>query len=429
MLYKIGFYLDNSEINSVDVSTIRDGNPGMGGTQYITFLLANELSRVSGVDVTLYLRVHQFGIEKTIISFSLASDLKSVFSNNDFTVVNQGEFTNQAFCSWLKTTEHKVIVWSHNYLTRKLSNLLSECNNVVQNVFVSKQMFDLHYHHKIIRKSSWIFHGVVLDKFQFNSSINELKHVVTYIGAITRGKSFHVLAKQWGNVLRAFPDARLNVIGSGKLYNQCSSLGPYGIADAVYEKEILNYLLDESGSIIPSVVFHGVLNSNSLRDVLSETYIGVVNPRGSSETFCLSALDFLSSKIPVVTINDYSLPDLINHNRTGMLYNNYKDLSKYIIELMANPLKRDYLANNISKEIIKFDIEFIVSNWIVLFDKLSSTSSLNLDKISPPMTLRKRFVVVYSILQRITGYKLPLPPDIGLRSLIGNLRYIINNKF
>jgi len=143
----------------------------------------------------------------------------------------------------------------------------------------------------------------------------------------------------------------------------------------------------------------------------------------------LSALDFLSSKIPVVTINDYSLPDLINHNRTGMLYNNYKDLSKYIIELMANPLKRDYLANNISKEIIKFDIEFIVSNWIVLFDKLSSTSSLNLDKISPPMTLRKRFVVVYSILQRITGYKLPLPPDIGLRSLIGNLRYIINNKF
>ena len=63
--------------------------------------------------------------------------------------------------------------------------------------------------------------------------------IVTYVGSLTKGKGFHVLAKEWKNILKAVPDAELYVLGSGKLYDNKAELGEYGLAEKTYENNLL----------------------------------------------------------------------------------------------------------------------------------------------------------------------------------------------
>ena len=50
-------------------------------------------------------------------------------------------------------------------------------------------------------------------------------HNVVYLGGLNKYKGFHVLAKAWKKVLAEVSDAKLIVLGSGKLYNRETSMG------------------------------------------------------------------------------------------------------------------------------------------------------------------------------------------------------------
>lgn len=82
---------------------------------------------------------------------------------------------------------------------------------------------------------------------------------MTYVGGLYPAKGVHYLTQAWPEVLSEFPDAKLNIIGSGKLYSRDFNLGTFGIAESSFEKQLLEPLLDENGDIIPSVRFWGVL--------------------------------------------------------------------------------------------------------------------------------------------------------------------------
>lgn len=75
-----------------------------------------------------------------------------------------------------------------------------------------------------------------------------------------------MIAKAWKTVLAAVPDAKLNVIGAGNLYDRNSKLGKYGIAEESYENSFMPYLtekFEEDGEIkeriLPSVKFWGLM--------------------------------------------------------------------------------------------------------------------------------------------------------------------------
>jgi glycosyltransferase involved in cell wall biosynthesis len=73
---------------------------------------------------------------------------------------------------------------------------------------------------------------------------------VTYVGGLYPAKGVHYLTQAWPEVLSEFPDAKLNIIGSGKLYSRDFNLGTFGIAESSFEKQLLEPLLDENGDII-----------------------------------------------------------------------------------------------------------------------------------------------------------------------------------
>lgn len=422
MNHNVSIYVDNSKIDKRDITNISSGNPGMGGTEYLTFLLAYGLMKSKLINVKLLLASNQSGIEvfedKYRIVGSLSEALFDGDLDSDYLIINHFSLKKKNVSRQIETHRQKTIVWSRNYLSEELSLTMNDNPYIVKNVFVGKQMYDYHRHYKIIKKSTYIFHALKYPS-EDNINVNPIQGIVTYIGSLVKEKSFHVLADQWGDIVAKFPHAKLHVIGSGKTYNQFQKLGKFGIAEANYEKRILKNLLDEKGNIVDSVIFHGNLGIEK-KAILERTWVGVVNPLGISETFCLSVLDFYTYGIPVVSINDYSLPDLIKHRKTGLLYNNPKNLKYKIIDILNNQLTRNrlgILAYGFARE--KFGFDRFVYDWIELIQNIENDKLHKILPISRPFKFRKLMAALISVFQPIFNYRIPPKyAHISYRSLI-----------
>ena len=158
---------------------------------------------------------------------------------------------------------------------------------------------------------------------------------VTYIGSLVPAKGFHLLAKIWPSVLARVPDAQLNVIGTGKVYDRNAVLGKYGIAQESYENEFMPYLTDENSDILPSVHFLGLLGEEK-EDILCQTAVGVVNPTALTETFCISAVEMQLCGVPVVSKKKWGLLDTIKDRKTGFLYTSEKEFVDRVVQLLLD---------------------------------------------------------------------------------------------
>lgn len=215
-----------------------------------------------------------------------------------------------------------------------------------------------------------------------NSAIN---HQVTYIGSIIPSKGFQVLAKAWKIILEQVPDAELNVIGSGKLYNRNAKLGRYGIAEEKFEQLFMPFLTDEKGEILPSVHFLGVMGAEK-NDIIVKSSVGVANPTGRTETFGISALDFESRGIPVVTIAKNGFLDTVIDHKTGLLVKKTNELASAIITLLLdNELNTKYGKNGI-KFTKKFMPKKIIPEWAKLFELIINDKKI---PYRPPVNFKE----------------------------------------
>ena len=190
---------------------------------------------------------------------------------------------------------------------------------------------------------------------------------VTYTGGRYKSKGFHVLASMWKDILREVPGAKLYVIGSGKLYNHHSQLGPLGVASPEYESMFADYLMSD-GKLLDSVKFLGSMGINK-HDIYYMTTVGVANPSAATETFGISALDMEACGVPVVTKAANGMFETVKHNETGLLGKNYDEIKKYIILLLKDRELNIKLGRQ-AKEFASstFLPEKIIKQWLKLFD-------------------------------------------------------------
>jgi glycosyltransferase involved in cell wall biosynthesis len=175
------------------------------------------------------------------------------------------------------------------------------------------------------------------------------------------------LAKAWPQILKVYPNARLNVIGSGKLYDRNARLGKYEIADANYEKEFMPYLVDQNGIILPSVKFWGILG-NEKNEILQKTRVGVPNPWGKTETFGYTAIEMQIHGAKVTTVKCSAYIETISP-KSGILYDNQKNLDKVLATSVVSLLGEnehqyrnviDFLDDN-------FAVDKVAAAWNQLF--------------------------------------------------------------
>ena len=249
---KIAFFIDNKNISNVDCTSIKEGNPGIGGTEYMILLISYLLNvRNNGIEVILL--PTSKGFFPSDIKIVSCKDLKDgyIIANemkcNYFIFKHMDYYVNDFFSKLYSSYFTKIIPWCHNFCSFKSLRFYAKSTLVERIICVGKEQMDLYIDHLAFLKSDYIFNCVDINPSTTCSKdfrLNNRDNIVTYIGSLVPEKGFSVLAKAWRRILHEVPDAELFVVGTGKLYNRNQKLGEYGIAEAKFEKKFIRYLLN-----------------------------------------------------------------------------------------------------------------------------------------------------------------------------------------
>ena len=246
------------------------------------------------------------------------------------------------------------------------------------------------------------------------------------MGSLVEPKGFHLLAQVWRNIVAQVPDAELHVLGSGRLYGRDSALGRWGIAERSFEEQFMPYLLDEKGSPLPSVKFHGILGTEK-HEILASAAVGVVNPSGQTETFCISAVEFQAHRVAVVSAREWGLLDTVRHGRTGLLCRNKEELILNVVKLLKDVRFRRKLgeaAYAFAK--LQFEVNCVAAEWYRLLVAVEGNQPLR--KIGIKSNIFYRNKLIKEIVRRLKPV-IPVLQNLRpienrrLRSLVRHLRF------
>lgn len=377
-MLNIGILLEN-KIDITDIDIIKNGNPGIGGSEYLLLQLFYYLSNDNEYNCKLYTlgaKVHNKSA--TSVESDLDAIKKSIEDKIDIFVfipkVKKREFYDE-----LENKKLQSIAWVHNYISYKVIKSLQKCTMIKRVIFVGKQHYDCYIDDELIKKSDYIYNMLNIKQHKYIPA-KDKEPIVTYVGALIPTKGFHKLARVWKKILKKVPNAKLQVIGDGRLYNKNAVMGHHGITEAKYEKKILNYLSDKNGKLLESITFLGCLG-NEKEEFIEKTKVGIANPTGKSETFCLSAVEYKTYAIPVVTYKGYGLLDTIRNNIDGILIKNDRELINAIVILLTDNSKNtEYGQNGFKNGFIDFLPDTVIRQWKNIFSDIYNNKIATIKK-------------------------------------------------
>lgn len=365
-MIKIGVELPDYNLINVDLSSPENGNPGVGGSEFLFSLLAFELEKKYGKEFEVYIMHYSktVKIPNNIGEILIDSNIELIdkCSEREFDILIHQVSKSNDWYDYLSKTELYSIAWAHIYLTFEEQIAIENCKNVKRVIFVGKEQYDSYVDEDIICKASWIF-----NMLNTNSDIlkrkKDYEDNVTYIGSLVPAKGFHVLAKIWPQIVEAVPTAKLHVIGSGKVYDREANLGKYGIAQNSYEELFMPYITDKDGNILDSVIFHGIMGEEK-KEIIVNTAVGIANPTALTETFCVSAIEMELIGVPVVSKKKWGLLDTVISGKTGYLFSSEKDFVSKVILLLKEREKNKILGDN-ARSFVRssFDVDVIMPKW------------------------------------------------------------------
>lgn len=381
---KVAFYIDNNRISKVDCSKILTSNPGIGGTEYLFYFTTYQLILHRTDNLNIVLLTSDTAILPSDFNYKIVGTKKSAIKfceekNYDILIVKYEEkdYIPNIFNN--VSRDLIIFVWAHNIIPNHILTIIDKTKAISKIINVGREQLDLYRDHNAFYKSTYIYNSLNVKPIEYylENSIpfEKRKNEVTYLGSLVPIKGFHILAKAWPKVLEKCPDAHLNVIGSGTVYGD-AKLGKYGIAEENYENKFMPYLTDKNGDILPSVTFYGKLG-NEKYDILAKTKVGVPNPLGYSETFCLSAVEMELYGCRIVTKKYVGYLDTIPQSG-GQLFVNENCLFQYIIEELKKKTYNDFhiTYNYINSS---FCTTYICQQW---FNLLSNKNESDFELIN-----------------------------------------------
>lgn len=379
-MQKVAFFLNNPSLSDGDYTTIMDGNPGVGGSEYefmlIPYLLEN---RDNGIEPYLITNcVAKFPHRNVALVKDLLGCCNYCTHNAiDILVIDIKHFDKTVCDKFFDKI--KVAIWAHNNVSYSQLNLFWSLNYIKKIVNCGREEMELYRDHIVSLKSTYIYNIFPFKEKSYYASQIKMgeNHNVVYMGSIVKTKGFHVLARAWKKILAAVPDAQLFIIGSGKLYDQNAKLGKFGIADKKYEDLFMHNLLDANGKMMKSVHFLGVLGAEKYK-IMGKCKIGVPNPTGISETFCICGIEMQLMGCNIVSIKHPAYLDTVKNKR--FLYHKTSQLADYIIERLKS--KRDDVNELYDFVTSNFGVEKNIQRWenVILDleqDKLEPISEYN----------------------------------------------------
>ncbi len=368
---KIGIELIDKTFRNIDLSNPEEGNPGIGGSEYLFLLLGVYLHNYGSYESLCYYHYNMNSlpenIEDTIVSDEIEM-LNRVEADGVDVFIYQINKPKHWY-EFLSTTSINAIAWAHVYLEYYEIGLLSKCANIKRVVFVGKEEYDAYIDNDIIIKAACIYNMINTNIPFAERFIDDPE--ITYVGALVHAKGFHVLARNYQKIKERVPAVKLNVIGTGQVYDRNITLGKYGIAEQEYEDSFMKYLTDDNGKVMDSVNFLGILGKEK-GTVFAHTSVGITNPTALTETFCLSAVEMELSGVPVISRKKWGMLDTIDSGNTGYLFTSEADFVNKITELLLNKEKNLRMGENARHFVQeKFEASILVEKWKDLIFQVS----------------------------------------------------------
>ena len=382
---KFGILFNDSKLKNKDFSTVRICNPGVGGTEYCYLMLMSYIRELENIEVIVYTYSHNSnnrypeGVLVKNYSTKKECVLKAKEDHVDVMLINFTEI--EELDREIRKCELSTLVWVHNLINANTVNFLNNNPFYKRIILLGNEHYERYMDHDFINKCVIIPNMVTVSNTMRETV---LENNVVYTGALVKSKGFHSLARVWKKIVEEVPDAQLQIIGTGSLYDNTQVLGSLGIAESGYENEFLPFLLDKNGKLMDSVHFLGLLGSEKI-DIYKKAKVGVVNPTAKTEVCPISVLEMAALGIPVVSKGKNGVPDTIKHNETGLLISRERELANAIIKLLKDEKLNKKLGDTARNFVISdFTPEAILGKWVtILHDVVDGnvSSSYHRDEI------------------------------------------------
>ena len=217
------------------------------------------------------------------------------------------------------------------------------------------------------------------------------------------------MAKAWKEVLKDIPDAELYVIGNGESYGG-GKLGKWNLAEENYENKFMKYLTE--GDKLLLVFISWASWAKEKEEILGITKVGVPNPSGLTETFCICGVEM---QMAGARIAAYQCAGYLDTIRNGTIYKKRSQLAASIIrELQRKDNNYDeaisFINEHFSQEIIAAEWEQLLTECIPKNTHLHDIYPLahpcfELKQLKDRLRLLKsKFPILYSFLPTIDTF-------------------------
>lgn len=186
-------------------------------------------------------------------------------------------------------------------------------------------------------ENSWrtiIPNGVDTDFYSPKNGVPESSRIL-FVGRLVLRKGAHVLLRAFKKVSREDRDVVLSIVGSGYMLP---------ILLALAEK------LDLKGRVL----FHGQVDDVVKRDLYGDSTL-VALPSLYGESFCVTALEAMSTGKPVVASSCGGLKEIISDGRDGLLTEpgDHEELADCIISLLSDDNLRRRLSESARRKVLE----------------------------------------------------------------------------
>ncbi len=375
---RVTFYCANKHLPKVDFSEPEKGNPGCGAAEYLHVCIPFMLNRSLGDLIEpIILADNISNLPKEIKSYKVNKGIKEAAFlakklNADIFVFRPRINEEDAI---LKTIDElKLNSIGRAALTPSFNHQIkmSKSKYFKALICVGKNQYLQLIDSPIKKKIHHINNGISDYLIDHDSLLNnyESRRDIVFMGSLVPQKNFHYLAKVWKLISFEIPKAKLHVIGSSNTYGINSNLGKKGLAEKNYEDKFIS-LLNSDPISAKKVLFHGNLGLSKY-NILAKARVGVVNPLGTTETCCVSAVEMQALGLPVCTGNYESLKTTVLNKTSGLLSNSEKEFVKNILKVYKNKTLFKELSIG-ARANAKFNFSFnkVIIEWYEIFYKIN----------------------------------------------------------
>tara|TARA_B100000886_G_scaffold313086_1_gene249487 strand:+ start:16601 stop:17926 length:1326 start_codon:yes stop_codon:yes gene_type:complete len=406
---KVFFYCPNKNLPKVLFNEPDKGNPGCGATEYlqvaIPFFLKKYFSQY--IEVTIVaddISTMPSNLNVLEISNGLNGAIKVANDNNsDIFIFKPSQNQEKSIFDLIDKFKLKTIAIGQLTPNPRCLRYIGNCKFIKAFVCVGLNQYDQLVDSCIRNKIININNAISDNLFEKNMNMPYLQRKdIVFMGALFPQKNFLYLAECWRFISKKLPNAYLHVLGSAKTYGIDVKVGKKNLADHKYE-ELIFKALNKDPLSAKKVIFHGNVGDKKYQ-IISQSKVGIVNPLGTTETCCVSAVEMQSLGTPVCTGNYQALKTTVLNKKSGLLSYTRRSFINNIVNLYSD----EKLFNKLSKGSIinaklNFSFSHLIWKWYYLLYITDKGFEVNINQ--QPSFIQRKFKII-SILRYINLFLL-----------------------